>query len=188
MSAEKNKRRIFLIDREFQIKFIVKFCLLVILSSVIIMGFLYFFSSKSTTVVFENSQAVVKSTADFLLPILVQTVIIVTLITGLFAVILTLLFSHKIAGPLYRFKEELKLIEEGDVSSTFNIRKYDQLKELAERLNSVKAQLKQSLSIFKSEIKDLENKIEQLNVEQSRKDELINNIKKINKEIDYFKT
>lgn len=188
MNAQKNKRRIFLIDKEFQVKFIIKFCLLVILSSIIIMALLYFFSSQTTTVVFENTEAVVKSTEDFFLPILIQTVIIVTVIIGLFAVILTLLFSHKIAGPLYRFKKELELVKEGDVSSAFNIRKYDQLKEVAGVLNSAKSKLRESLSSLKSEINDLESKVKSLDIEKQDKEELINNFKKINEEINYFRT
>ena len=90
-----NRRKTYYIEKDFQIRFILKFSLLVICGSLFIGVILYLFCMRSTTVTFENTEVVVKTTADFLLPILVQTILIVTIIMGIAAVILTLFSSHK---------------------------------------------------------------------------------------------
>ena len=110
----RRKRRILFIDKKFQARFIVNFCSLVAIGGVVITGLLYLLTMRSNTVSFVNSRVVVQSTADFLLPLLVQTVCIVMIIIGLFTVVVTLLVSHKIAGPLYRLKKVINTLGEGD--------------------------------------------------------------------------
>lgn len=181
-------RRIHFIDREFQAKFILKFCLIVILGSIITMTALYFLSSKATTVSFENTEAVVKSTKDFILPMLIQTVVITTILMGLFTILLTLLISHKIAGPLYRFRKEIELMGNGDLRSEFRIRKHDQLKKLADILNGVKMKLKRIVSIDKNSIGELEKLVSELDIEEEKKNKIENKITNIKDNLDYFKT
>jgi len=44
-------------------------------------------------------------------------------------------FSHKIAGPVYRMKQYLRQIAEGDFSTRITLRKRDELADLAESIN-----------------------------------------------------
>ncbi|MCK4518810.1 MAG: hypothetical protein KAU12_01700, partial [Candidatus Omnitrophica bacterium] len=67
------KRRNYYIDKKFQSRFIIRFCLLVILACVLFGGLIYFLSLKSTTTSFENSRLIIKSTADYLLPLITLT-------------------------------------------------------------------------------------------------------------------
>lgn len=46
-------------------------------------------------------------------------------------VLLTILLSHRIAGPVYRLKRGLKAVIEGDLTVRFSLREKDELKELA---------------------------------------------------------
>ena len=132
-------RRVYFIERKFQTGFILKFCALIIISSLLTGILVYFLSQRSTTVVFEHSRALVKSTSDFLLPLLIQTIVIVSIIVAIATVILTLFISHRIAGPLYRLKRQLGSIGIGDLSGDFSLRKDDQLKDIA---NSMSAMIK----------------------------------------------
>ena len=66
----------------------------------------------STTVVIENTRVIAKSTADFILPGLSLTVVIVAASTALVMLFLTLMITHRIAGPIYRFKKEIELYQE----------------------------------------------------------------------------
>ncbi|MDG5813914.1 hypothetical protein QA601_02405 [Chitinispirillales bacterium ANBcel5] len=50
-------------------------------------------------------------------------------------VLLTIFFSHKLAGPVYRFEKACKSIIDGDYTNEIKLRKGDQLKNLAELLN-----------------------------------------------------
>jgi len=174
-----NKRRIYCIDRDFQGKFIFKFCLLIVLAGVIITGILYLFGKSSTTVSVVNSRVVVRSTADFLFPILVQTILVVMVIVGLAALILALLFSHKIAGPLYRFRIVLGKMKSGNLSCNFNIRNYDQLQELSEEFNSMINEIRERVNLIKANVANL--KAKKGDISEKETEELDRNL-------NYFKT
>jgi methyl-accepting chemotaxis protein len=181
------RRRIYFIEKGFQTWFIVKFCLVVIAGALITMGLLYFFAARTTTVSFENTRAVVKSTADFILPVLIQTLIIVTLTVAIFTIMLTLYVSHKIGGPVYRFKRELELITQGDLSSEFRIRKNDQFQDLAGLLNLVKRKLRDEISVIKKDLEELESVLHSL-PEGESKNKVSELVERIKQRIEKFKT
>ncbi|MFA5779006.1 MAG: HAMP domain-containing protein [Elusimicrobiota bacterium] len=55
-------------------------------------------------------------------------------------------FSHRIAGPIYRLEKDLlTMINEGDLTKQFRLREKDELKELAEALNTMTANLRTKL-------------------------------------------
>lgn len=156
----KNNRRhrILFIDKKFQAKFIVNFCLLVVAGALITTGLLYLFTMGSKTVSFVNSRVVVQTTADFLLPLLIQNVCIMMIIIGLATIMMTLLISHKIAGPLYRLKKAVKTLGEGDFSGEFKIRRKDQLQDLAQIFNEMIVNLRTRLKMMEKNIRDIKEK------------------------------
>ena len=188
------KRRIYFIDKKFQIKFILKFCALVALGGLLTIGIIYFLAMQSTTVSILNSRVAVRTTADFILPILAQTVVIVVVIIGLAAVMITLFFSHKIAGPLYRFKKVMEMLEKGDFSSGFKIRRLDQLQDLADTFNSMIARITSELVALKNNFYTLKEKLNNISENEvaEHKRAYLNELKKISEElnriINYFKT
>lgn len=157
-----NKRRIYFIEKKFQTKFILNFCLLVVLGGLLTIGILYCLAMHSTTVSIVNSRVVVRSTADFLLPVLIQTVLIVTVLIGFAAIVTTLFVSHKIAGPLYRCKSVISTLSRGDFSNDFKIRRFDQLKDLADSLNNMIKQIREKISQLKSNFISLKNELENI--------------------------
>ncbi len=128
------RRRQYFIDRKFQANFIIKFCVIVILASIVFGMLTLYLSRNYTTVAIENTRVNVKSASDFMFPIMVQTLLIVNLVSAVCVVFLTLLVSHKISGPLYRIKKELELLKTGDLAANFRIRTNDQLQELSQDL------------------------------------------------------
>jgi methyl-accepting chemotaxis protein len=131
------KRRNFYIDKDFQTIFIIKFCALVAGGALLTIAFLYLMSRYSTTVSIVKARVMVMTTGDFLLPLLVQTVLVVTLVVSLAAAVVTLFVSHKIAGPLYRFKQTFKDLSMGNFSNQVRLRKEDQLQEVATEFNQM---------------------------------------------------
>jgi len=174
-----NKRKNYFIDKDFLARFILKFCLLVVLAGVITTGILYFVGKKSTTVVIVDSRVLVRSTADFLLPILIQTVLVVMVISGLAAIIVTLLFSHKIAGPLYRFKKVIEGVGLGNLSANFRLRDYDQLKDLSSEVNAMIDKTREQINLIKADLVNL--KVKKGNISEQ-------DIEELDKKVNYFKT
>jgi len=189
-----NKRRNYFIEKSFQSKFILKFCALVVLGGLLTIGLLYFLAMKSTTVSFVNSRVVVRTTADFILPVLIQTVAIVAIIVGFATVIVTLLVSHKIAGPLYRFKKVMEDLQEGDFSHDFRIRHLDQLQDLAGSFNDTIKKTRERIQLLKDGLKALEsglNNISESEISDTKRS-LLSELKKASEELNkssrYFKT
>jgi methyl-accepting chemotaxis protein len=189
-----DKRRIYFIEKSFQARFILRFCTLIVVAGLLTMGILYLFVFRSTTVSIINSRVVVRSTADFLLPLLLQTLLIVTILIGLATIVLTLLFSHKIAGPLYRFKKVIENLEQGDFSQDFHIRLNDQLKDLADKFNSMIGKTRFHIQVLKDNLKNLKEKLNNFSeydiIEHKRLyfGELKSIIEEIDKLIQHFKS
>lgn len=71
-----------------------------------------------------NSQLVVSS---------ILIIFIAVVITGLFGVF----FLHRVAGPVYRFKQVLSRVVSGEIPNEVRLRRRDFFKETAEELNRV---------------------------------------------------
>lgn len=193
MQEEKiiNRRRNYFIDKNFQTKFIIRFCLLIMLASLMTGALIYYFNMQTTTVAFENLKVVVKSTADFILPIMFQVIIIVTVIVGLATIAVTLFTSHKIAGPLYKLKMELGKMKEGDFSSPIRIRAKDQLQKVVSEFDGMRSNinksmgtLKEAWSSIKAELSLLEREVK----DEAKRKLLADSIKRLDSELARFKT
>jgi methyl-accepting chemotaxis protein len=187
-------RRNYYIDKDFQTKFIMKFCGLVALGAVVTMALLYLLARQATTVSIVQSRITVRTTADFLVPIMVQTVIVVTVIVSLAAAAVTLFVSHKIAGPLYRFKQTFKELAAGNFSNQVRLRKGDQLVEVASDFNhmiaSVRGQILATRSNIESARADLDA-ISEFSVEDSKRHQFMALKKKVQdaeKAVNFFRT
>ena len=188
------KRRIYFIENEFQARFILKFCLLVIVGGLLTVGILYLLAMRATTVSIVDSRVVVQNTANFILPVLIQTVIIVMVIVGLAVIAVTLFVSHKIAGPLYRFKKAIQALTEGDFSSEFKIRRLDQLQDLADAFNGMINKVRAELKALKYNFGSLKEKLDNISEHEiaEHKRPHLSELKRVsaelNKIIDYFRT
>lgn len=188
-----NKRKNYFIEKSFQSKFIFKFCALVFLGGALTIGILYFVGMRSTTVSIVNSRVVVRSTADFLLPVLIQTVLIVMVFVSLATILVTLFISHKIAGPLYHLKKAIQLLSEGDFSNGFVIRSTDQLQDLALSFNNMIARVRLEIKALKGKAGSLKERLGLIQDEDlpEEKREHLKELKSVsedlNKNIGYFK-
>ena len=188
------RRRTYFIEKKFQTNFIIKFCSLIIVGGLLTIGIIYFLAKQSTSVSIVNSRVIVRSTADFLLPVLLQTVAVVVVLIGLATVGVTLLVSHKIAGPLYRFQQVMKTLTEGDFSKDFRIRRLDQLQNLADEFNNMIRKTRGQLSLLKNNFVNLKSKLDDLpesdvsSQKRTSLKELKSISEELNKIIKYFKS
>lgn len=186
MSRE--RRRHYMVDQSFQLNFIFKFCLVTIISSLAIGSLVYYFSQSSTTVAIEHTKVIVKPTSDFIRPLLILTVLIVTVFSAVVVLFLTLIVSHRIAGPVYRFRKDLARISEGYFENPFQIRRKDQLRELAESLKTMTNTFKWKVVFLQQANRRLnsllhhEGSLSPENLKQVR-----DVVRQINEEISFFK-
>jgi methyl-accepting chemotaxis protein len=144
--AQGKRRKVYYIKKEFQMAFIIKFCLLVILGALVSGAVIYLVAQGSATTVYENSHIRIKSTADFIWPAVLLSTAVVAVLVGLASVLVTLYTSHKIAGPIYRIEKDLGKVMLGDLRVKFNLRKKDQLQALAVMIEALVVNLKDNIT------------------------------------------
>ncbi len=193
-AAKGFQRRNFYIDKNFQTKFIVKFCTLVAGGAGLTILALYMLTRLSTTVSIVKSRVVVMTTADFLLPVLIQTVILVMIAVGIATIVFTLIVSHKIAGPLFRFKQSFKELAQGNFSNQVRLRKGDQLHEVAtefnQMINAVRDQIREANLAAQSIRNDVEA-IGEFNIEDQKRHKFLEvkqKLEALEKALRFFKT
>lgn len=147
MSNQKKpyKRRQFFIKKDFQSRFILCFCLLILLGNILATSLVLYFFKGNLTSMFQNSRLVVTDTAHFILPAVLYTNLITIVIISLSVIGFTLLVSHKIAGPLFRLEQDIAVIATGDLTHTIHLRKGDQFRELSADINQMTDQLNQKI-------------------------------------------
>ena len=182
-------RRQYLIEPSFQIKFIVKFCVVVIIGSLLIGGSVFFLTRNSTTVAIENTKVLVKPTSDFILPSLLIAILIVSAFTAFGVLILSLHTSHKIAGPIFRLRKEIYLMQKGDMTQDFSIRDKDQLQILAYSLSCMTSTFCAKHKALKDAYQDLVCYLKERDfcVSSNDKDELSKKLDDMNNAFSYFK-
>jgi methyl-accepting chemotaxis protein len=176
------QRKNYFIDKDFQTRFIVRFCLCVAVMGGFIILALYALTGKATTVSFVNSRVVVQTTADFLFPLLLQTFVISMIVVGLATVIVTLFISHRIAGPVYRFKSVLASLSEGDFSLGCRIRPTDSLQDVAAAFSTMLANVRRTFDRVDQDLVKLKEKLNAGDLAEIKK-----SVSELDKALHHFK-
>lgn len=149
------KRKNYFIKRDFQSKFILKFCLIILIGTILSTGLLFLFSQGTLTSSFQQSRLVIKNTSLAILPAVIYINLITLGLITLATIVVTLFVSHKIAGPLFRFEKELKEIEKGDLTKSIKLREKDQTTNLADSLNKMTAGLHEKVLEIRTGVENL---------------------------------
>ena len=157
MSQDKHpyRRRQYFVKKEFQFKFILKFCLIILIGAIISTGLLFLFSQGTLTSSFQQSRLVIKNTSLAILPAIIYTNLITLGLITLATIIVTVFISHKIAGPMFRFEKELKAIGEGDLTRKIRLREKDQITDMADGLNKMIAGLHDKVLVMQTDVEHL---------------------------------
>ena len=78
---------------------------------------------------------------------------------GLATLLVTLFFSHKTAGPLFRFKEVMDTLGEGDYLSDFKVREFDALEDFAKGFDEMIAKMRLKINELKDSSNGLREKL-----------------------------
>ncbi len=149
------RRKNYFIKKEFQTKFILKFCLLLLAGVIISTAMLFYFSQDTLTSSFQHSRLVIENTAFAILPTIVYTSLTTLALLTVSTIIFTLFISHKIAGPMYRFELDLEEIGKGDLTKKISLRKNDQAAELAISINKMTAGLREKVILIRSDVEQI---------------------------------
>ncbi|BHH84235.1 HAMP domain-containing protein [Desulforhopalus sp. 52FAK] len=166
------KRRQYFINKKFQTGFILKFIGVLIFGALLSVGVTMLTTQATLTSSFEGSKLVIEKTSLAILPSVVFTNIITTLIVGLIVIVVTLFISHKIAGPMFRFEKDLEEISQGNLQKHIQTRQGDQFGSVAENLNNMVGNLNEKLSQLQGELNQLSEAAAAQDLPQDFRDEL----------------
>ena len=140
----KNKRKKYIIEGNFQARFILRFVLLIVgitlLSTGSVLLFFYLklkYGDAGSGAILElfspGNTAEVSGVFTTVLPPIIAANLLVLAIS----VPLSLLYSHKIAGPVYRLQQSIDLLLTGEMNFMITLRRQDEFKYLADKMNAL---------------------------------------------------
>lgn len=131
------------------------FCLLILVWGGLSAYLVFYFSKGNLTSWFTSSGLSITDTAIYLLPTILLTNLIATLLIAVSTIAVTLFVSHKIAGPIYRLEKDIEVIADGDLTFRVKFRKGDQLKELSEEINAMSEALSGKVLRIQSDLRHI---------------------------------
>ncbi|MBI5365986.1 MAG: methyl-accepting chemotaxis protein [Planctomycetes bacterium] len=146
------RRRVFIIDREYQWRYLSTWLIMTLAYVLIILVVLWVGLQITRETSVDPESITVKKLSD-LLRYNAIFIILLTFFMGL----VTVLLSHRVAGPAYRFCKSLRRMIAGDYNFEVKLRKNDYLQDVATNLNALLARLR-----------DREEKLKRLDADADR--------------------
>ncbi len=189
--------KIYFIKKEFQAKFIIKFCLIVILGAIISGIILYAATNQKLGNTYLESLNAIKVLNDNLISNLIYTSLITVITISIVTITITLFASHKIAGPLYRLERSTEAIGNGDFTLETRLRENDEITGVASALNEMAGKLRSKMIDIKTDLEEIKEssagmesalKDKRLSEKELKKQitRLSNRIKSLNRAISKF--
>lgn len=128
-----------LVEKSFKLRFALWLCVLTVAGAVVLTSFLYFATSKSLGGTYGEAIYVIHDLRVRIFPLIFSSFysILILAVTTLSIAVISIFFSHKIAGPIYRLEKNLELIGSGDLTVNTGFRANDQLEALGEEINGM---------------------------------------------------
>ncbi len=136
-----------------------------------IMGYVYFYlvlfsllanSRALWTVIAGTGDEAAWAAAVQRLHIFVQVFVLPLAFTFICMCLHGLIFTHRLAGPIYRFKKILRRVREGDLAQEVSIRENDYFHDLCDEMNAVIGGLREEMLRFRELSRELADEGESL--------------------------
>jgi methyl-accepting chemotaxis protein len=146
----KERRKLRILNMRFRRNFMLRFSILAVSGSILAGLIIYWFTVSSRAI----------NPSVILLPALLLSSVLVIWGVGIATIVLTILISQRIAGPITRIEKDIDRLTQGNFRIRFAIRKNDEFKELCDALNDMAQSLKEKVAEIKqisSDIASTEN-------------------------------
>lgn len=149
MNQKSYKRRNYFIKKDLQGKYIISYFIHIFLGSLVFAIILSLFSAKTVTVMYNSYGLQLGKTPVMIFREILAAHWLIIVLAGIVVVIGSMLFTHRIAGPLFKFERTLDRMITKDFSFTIYLRQNDEEKELAEKINHLLNMLSDNLGEVK---------------------------------------
>ncbi|MEW6557290.1 MAG: methyl-accepting chemotaxis protein [Elusimicrobiota bacterium] len=177
----KYKRRIVIIKRALQFKYI----------AIVIVAMLLVAFTVGWDVYYTIGRAIIELNVPDLFPMMVK---INNLMLGKLAVLLVIVaiisifVSHKFAGPIFKFERSCDIIASGDLTYKVHLRSGDELVDLQNKFNNMISEIKKKVLTDKDTAKIIEEKLTAISQQISQKNVTAVELSEISKQINEITT
>jgi len=159
---EKYKRRIFFIKKDLQGRQVLGFFLFFAFGCLMFIVLFLFLTADSLTIAYKDHNVQFGQTPFMLLKQILASGWVVVVIGGSILVYAVLRFTHRLAGPVFRFEKALDNMNAGRLDDHINLRAKDEGKELADKINSFNDALSGSVIGIRRNAVAMNNLLDQL--------------------------
>ncbi len=163
-------KRTFLVEKAYQIKFILKIVAFVVLATILTGVIAYFLTDEALEHNFYSIHSKISNVRELLLPSVIAIMFVVTAIVAFFTTIISLIESHKVGGPIYRFKMNLDKIGNGDLNTVSKLREGDELQDFTATINQMTKGIKTRVIAIDDKFSTVKKQIGELGAVLSRDD------------------
>ncbi len=129
------RRTNYFVKKSFQSRFSFRFALLIVLEALLIAALFLYASRGTLTTGYHGSELHIERTASFFCTAVLMISIIAGIAIWIVGMGVFIVFSHRIAGPVFRLQRVLESIGKGDLTHRIKFRDKDILQDLADDLN-----------------------------------------------------
>lgn len=178
------------IKRRYQLRFITYFCGSILVIGLLSMLILYLYTySEIGDTSYYQALLTVKGLKQNLVYAMIFIGGIVIILASAATLTITLIGSHKIAGPIYRLERSLESIGNGNLSQKIKFRENDAIHELADNINKTTESLNERVSIIGMNLKGVREEAERLRANpQHSPSILLEKIRLLKKNVSDLKT
>lgn len=145
------KRRNYFTNVKFQSRFMMRFLAVILAGSAMSGYVMYLMVSRRVEDVYYSSHIRLSTTGQIMLPEMVKANFGTLAVVILAVAVITLLITHKTAGPLYRLGRAAEKISKGDLTGNFRLRTGDDLKGLAASFETMNESLREQFRELKEQ-------------------------------------
>ena len=169
------KRRKYFIKKDYQGKLLLSGFLIVVGGGILFNVLLGFLSADSLTISYSNQELQLGQTPLMLFKQGLAANWLLIVLGGGLVMLASLLLSHRVVGPLYRFEATLDDMLKGRLNTTIHLREKDEGKELAQKINDFNSKASNTFQEIGQNSKALKVLIDQvaaLNLPENEKEQL----------------
>ncbi|RLD18443.1 MAG: hypothetical protein DRI36_01385 [Caldiserica bacterium] len=174
------RRRKYLVNKAYQFRYSLFLIFLIMVLFLIVAISTYYLVYPILSKQFLG--AITEKQANAVATRLIFFYLIETLIFIIFTLILAILFSHRVVGPVNRFTALVDRIKEGDYSIRIHLREHDEFKKLADSLNELFIKIENDFKKIKEIIEDIRKKAEHIE-DEVLKENIISKLDEIKREL-----
>ena len=181
------------VKRAFKLKFGLNFCILTVAGMSAATFFIYLMTARSLGDSYGSAIYAIYDLKIRIFPLIFASfysIFILALITGAIALI-SLFFTHKIAGPIFRIERNLDVISGGNLTVGTKFRGNDQLEALADDINEMARSLNHKVRSSRDALAEIERCEERLYAlakdDSSSEDDISKALKELKAGIDGLK-